>query len=357
MVTLFHLGFASWASPAYHLPFSLSLIENIAQPGWVGVEVFFVISGFVLANSAQGATGFSFIRGRILRLYPAVWICASLTLLVSLRHGLSGGLLHSYLDSMLLAPIGPWIDGQYWTLATEIAFYALVFLTVISRNIARISVLAHGMAFAGAACIALLYLSPMSHLLGALTTQPFNAVPIFYGCDFAVGIYLWLWSRGNMSAISAGGLMVAVLGGATQIFYSAIQTSTRTAPISGHVFSPIVPITIWLAAIALIGLSVWKSRAVNQLPTGFLRTLRMLGLMTYPLYLLHFAIGLAAMSALTKLHIPAMAALWIVIALLCGLSLGVCQLPEPFIRKRLRSVIDPLWDMRKQAAIAVEAPG
>jgi exopolysaccharide production protein ExoZ len=48
--------------------------------GWVGVEVFFVISGFVITNSARGASPIEFLKGRVLRLYPAAWICATLSL-------------------------------------------------------------------------------------------------------------------------------------------------------------------------------------------------------------------------------------------------------------------------------------
>jgi len=52
--------------------------------GWVGVEIFFVLSVFVIAYSAEGSSAFSFFRSRILRLMPAVWICASLVFAVLL---------------------------------------------------------------------------------------------------------------------------------------------------------------------------------------------------------------------------------------------------------------------------------
>jgi peptidoglycan/LPS O-acetylase OafA/YrhL len=133
MVSFFHIGFSCWASPtsggaamlrdAYALP----ELADVTWFGWVGVEIFFVISGFVIASSAEGATPLSFIRSRVLRLYPAVWICATATALLLLAVGLLSS-PKRYLASMLLVPTGPWIDGQYWTLGVEIVFYGSVFL-------------------------------------------------------------------------------------------------------------------------------------------------------------------------------------------------------------------------------------
>ena len=50
--------------------------------GWIGVQIFFVISGIVIANSAQSATPFRFAVSRFLRLYPAAWIAAAIICLL-----------------------------------------------------------------------------------------------------------------------------------------------------------------------------------------------------------------------------------------------------------------------------------
>ena len=46
-------------------------LTPIAWVGWVGVEIFFELSGFVIAYSAEGASAFVFFRSRFFRLMPA----------------------------------------------------------------------------------------------------------------------------------------------------------------------------------------------------------------------------------------------------------------------------------------------
>lgn len=88
-VAYFHLAFATWAGsePAAGSLFkSLATFPELVSSGWfgwVGVEVFFVVSGLVIGASAASASGPSeFLRHRALRLYPAVWICAPVSILI-----------------------------------------------------------------------------------------------------------------------------------------------------------------------------------------------------------------------------------------------------------------------------------
>lgn len=113
----FHLGYWAWRdAPSPLLP----AISSWVAFGWVGVEVFFVISGFVIAKSAANKTVTQFIKSRAKRLYPAVWICATIT---AVR---SPTTIKSYLRSITLFPLGPWVSIVYWTLPLEMAFYAAV---------------------------------------------------------------------------------------------------------------------------------------------------------------------------------------------------------------------------------------
>ncbi|MBP2447102.1 acyltransferase family protein [Rhizobium leguminosarum] len=344
MVTVFHLGFASWASPLYLRPYKMPAIENVAQPGWVGVELFFVISGLVIINSAASATAMSFLKGRILRLYPAVWICASLTLIFIATQDLNRRVIKNYLRSITLYPGGPWIDGQYWTLACEICFYALVFILCATGKRARMPGLALGLSLASTAFIALLNAFPDSEILAIFTDTAWRAVPFYYGCQFAIGIYIYIWllSRTRMSPISWMGLICALVTGATQIYMAAGSTSDRTLDAAGHSFSPLPAILIWAAGLFFIAASVGYSRQISRLPKAFLQSVKTLGLMTYPLYLLHFAIGIQLLDWLTDLGMTPLPALGLAVAIVCAMSLVVCKWGEPPIRRVLRMVFDRL---------------
>ncbi|MGR9391992.1 acyltransferase family protein [Rhizobium leguminosarum] len=342
MVTMFHLGFASWASPLYLRPYKMPLIENIAQPGWVGVELFFVISGLVIVNSAAAATAMSFLKGRILRLYPAVWICASLTLIVIATQDVNRRIIKNYLRSVTLYPGGPWIDGQYWTLACEICFYALVFIMCAMGQKARMPALALGLSLASTVFIALLYALPDSDILAIFTETAWRAIPFYYGCQFAIGIYIWLLSQARMSRISWVGLICALVTGAAQIYMAGENTSERTLAAAGHSFSPLPAVAIWVAGLISIVASVTYAKQISRLPTALLQSVKTLGSMTYPLYLLHFAIGVQLLDWLTSLGMTPLLALALAVAIVCAISLAVCKWGEPPIRSVLRLVFDRL---------------
>src|SRR5258706_118249 len=127
IVASFHLFFWSWAGvystidQTNHLFAEAANFQSAAELtwfGWVGVEVFFVISGFVIANSANVASPMEFLVGRVLRLCPAVWICATgtLTALYFIAGDPLSVLWGPYVKSLLLIPRSRWIDAVYWTL-------------------------------------------------------------------------------------------------------------------------------------------------------------------------------------------------------------------------------------------------
>lgn len=346
MVTLFHLGFASWASPMFeHQIFRIPEIQAVAQPGWVGVQIFFVISGFVVVAAAATASASSFLKSRMLRLYPAVWICATLTLAYLFVDGTAAGSIGKYLRSMALFPVGPWIDGQYWTLSTEIGFYSIVFFVLLFNRVDRMAWVAGG----------LLGASLLFNLADTLTTsyrlarlREITAIPIPQGCHFAIGIYLWLWSCNRLGRLGKLALGASMIVGTLQIYNGSARVDARTFEAAGTNFGGIVPVLVWFSAVALIALSVRFKMVFHDLPRLQRELLRKLGLMTYPLYLLHFAIGVGLMTAFVRQGMPAMIALAVVIGVLSLASFIISAHLEPSVRRFLRKLLDTLEPSRKR---------
>src|SRR5688572_29637953 len=62
-------------------PTQTNLLRAAATFGFMGVPLFFMISGFVILMTAQNRSGLQFVNSRIARLYPSFWICVLLSAL------------------------------------------------------------------------------------------------------------------------------------------------------------------------------------------------------------------------------------------------------------------------------------
>ena len=70
-VVLYHYLFRGQQGD--YIPVRFTNLEDYAQYGYLGVNLFFMISGFVISLSAESRTARQFVISRVVRLYPAFW--------------------------------------------------------------------------------------------------------------------------------------------------------------------------------------------------------------------------------------------------------------------------------------------
>jgi exopolysaccharide production protein ExoZ len=301
----------------------------------------FVISGFVIANSANGVSPISFARSRVLRLYPAVWICAPITLFAWLLiDGAEGReLIGELLRSGALWVQGPWIDGVYWTLAIEMIFYALVFLLLVVRRFSWLPYLAGGLAVYSGAFLLLQWM--FGDVLSAaapwrLLRAQEELLLLRHGCFFAVGIFLWLSTVRRLSPWEWG-LAAAATG------FCCIEIAWRAEAMATdevHVvfdMNPLIPMILWLSTLALMFAFVRMPERFAPRSERSRALLQHLGKMTYPLYLMHSVVGAGVIRLLIEAGWDQWSALAIGASLMLVIASLIALAFEPAVRRILRA--------------------
>ncbi|WP_424215119.1 acyltransferase family protein [Streptomyces sp. BI20] len=248
-----------------------------AAYGWLGVQLFFLISGFVICMSCWGKPLQHFFVSRVVRLFPAYWFAVlATTAVVAL---IAGGKRPLQLTdvlvnlTMLQEPMGVRsVDGAYWTLFVELRFYVLFAV----------------MAWWGLTYRRLVFFCWAWIVAGALFASAPEGGPLQmlvmprYGWYFIAGIAFYLMHRFRPSLMLFGIVLVCFCGSLP----TSRTTWRNTADYMGsHV--PYWPVPLVVAAcfgvMALVALG--KFSWVNW------RWLPFAGSLTYPLYLLHENIG------------------------------------------------------------------
>jgi peptidoglycan/LPS O-acetylase OafA/YrhL len=96
----------------------------------VFIDLFFIISGFVIALSVSNKSVSYFFKSRVVRLFSVYWLCAFITYMVTVFFGAPR--FHATLGQFLfnLTLLQDFfdverLDGAYWTMSVELRFYAL----------------------------------------------------------------------------------------------------------------------------------------------------------------------------------------------------------------------------------------
>lgn len=244
----------------------------------IGVEVFFVISGFVMVTATadnlaaiqtRTAQAWQFMLRRFIRVAPMYWLCSAakvaLVLLIpSLAQRSSVDWLH-ILGSFLFIPVvSPWglmqpILPVGWTLNFEFLFYSLFALCIVTTKW-RVS-------------LATILLSIL-FVTGSLTSEPGSAMHFYSRTllfDFAMGMGIARLAQRDIQLPAPVAWLVLFL---------VIGMSALNERMAGAWFDLV-------GFGSLAGLVVWATVSLESSFLHKLKPLELLGNASYSIYLTH----------------------------------------------------------------------
>lgn len=321
-------GHHYYSNPTAHLRnnmefgqiFNFPMLDLIFRYGNLGVDLFFMISGFVIALSAEGRSFAAFASSRITRIVPTYWLAIAVTTSFLLIEGSAYReitLRQLFANLVLLQrPFGEnFIDGVYWTIVIELRFYFLVAL-LIAFNFYR------HYAWLLLAWVLLCLADYWGANIG-----PFRQVFITsYGFYFAAGsAFYFLYRRKH--------LKLAMLTIALSLVIALPKTvNAFTANYGEEVIVPTMVLLLGCYAL----MAVITMRRFDDISW---RWLPLAGALTYPFYLLHQDIGFILMRRITITSNGFVLTL-ITIALVLLMSWGVHRYFERAVCPPLRRWIE-----------------
>ncbi|MFB7468057.1 acyltransferase family protein [Streptomyces sp. NPDC056224] len=266
---------SAWGEPTDRV---FPVARSFAVYGWLGVEIFFLVSGFVICMSAWGRTVGDFAVSRVSRLFPAYWVGIAFTTLVLFawpevraREALTDVVVNL---SMLQGGVGvPHVDDAYWTLFAELKFYVLFSAVVIRGVTYRNCVLFCGL-WTVAAVVAPTADNGVLSFFAITNCSPY----------FIAGIAFYLMRRFRPSAVTW-----AIVG--VQFVLAQHYVHTRMLSSLGRGLTERTP--AWPAHLIItLGFLVMAAIALGHFDGVRWRWLPHAGAVTYPFYLIHMMAGL-----------------------------------------------------------------
>jgi peptidoglycan/LPS O-acetylase OafA/YrhL len=312
------LGFNPVAYPA--------ALTAVTKYGFLGVQVFFFISGIVILNSASSGSSRRFAISRMVRLYPAYWACVTVTFLVISVAGTRHIPVSDYVINMTMLEgflVHPLVDQVYWTLQVELIFYGIVWLTLLTGQMKRIT----GVLWAWLGVAAL---TSAVQVAGHAVPNRI-VVATGYAAYFVVGAAAALYLRGDRGR-SVVSLLVTGCGlSLVRAVYDA-----RAARAMYHAVNVPVAVVVVTAAMVLV-LAVACGRFSRFGRPWMVAA----GLLTYPLYLLHDELSNVAFSHWHALN------RWLLLALVAAIvvaaSWAVHAVVESPLAPRMRAALEHGW--------------
>lgn len=289
---------------------SSDYLSNVFANGWIGVDLFFVLSGFLIASglirrfqTQKTLFPAGYFRDRILRIVPAYYAVLLLCML-----GLFPGYMinstspgESFVAHLLFLQdyTGSDINVVFWSLGVEEKFYIaapmVIFLMVRTKTITHCALLG----------LALLLISPVSRGLAfAAVDQPISYEEFFYLArspfhtsleGFVIGIMAALALSKGWSMTKANARIGLAISGGFLLFFLG----------SHDFYASITAYDAWLQPTiiaCLFGVMLICAASLAGEKLKFEPFFRTNARLSYALYLVHFPLIPLALHLSQQLH-------------------------------------------------------
>lgn len=327
-------GLAALAVVAYHYTTFYGQMVGHREPlpfgfaaGNYGVHLFFLISGYVIFMTLERTrTALDFVVSRFSRLYPAYWVAMAMTAAVVYGIGLPAQrlplrdvLLNLTMVQQILG--AEHLDGSYWTLQVELFFYAQMLLWFMLGQLKRIHwIIGAWLLLAVVYGLAVQRQLHFSYTIGELLIL--KHIPFF-----ALGILFYrLHSQPREHVLNVGLIALCLLA-------------------IGLAYAPV------FLFVAVVCCAIFAMFVAGWLRWLAVAPFAMLGAMSYPLYLLHQAIGIAVIYRLEQAGVGSLAAVLMTVLLVLVAAALLSLLVERPAMRWIRAA----WRRRHPAPVAAVA--
>jgi len=274
-VVLFHYTFRGYSADNLS-NISYNEISFITKYGYLGVELFFMISGFVILMTAQSGSVKKFLISRFTRLYPTFWMGVLFTTIFIYLFDakIFDFTIKQFFINLTMVPqffSEKPIDGVYWTLLIELKFYFLIVLIILIKQLKNIKI------------FFLLWI--LWSIFYYYYSFPSKFNPIFFPTSssyFIAGSMFFLIKKEGLSLMK---LIIIILSFISACLYSTRYLIRQTEHFNTDFSSISVISILFCFYVVFLLISLEKSNFFNR------KIYFYLGILTYPLYLIHQNVG------------------------------------------------------------------
>lgn len=311
VVMLYHYTYRSWAwGDGTFSAIEFPVIGPWFDMGYLGVDLFFLISGFVIAMTMNNRTASQFAISRFVRLYPAYWFCLLLSAVVI---ALFGGSVFSVTPQQVLVNLTmlqevfgvKHVEGVYWSLLVELKFYVLMLLLLAfgqkQRLLTFLSVW--------------LGLTLVQYFTGGFPALQFFLMPEYASYFISGALFCMAMREGWTARI----LLLLLASYVSAMLWAEGRVLVRD----------VTSIRIVVTGMYLLMLAV----TLGWFKPFARKGLMQIGLLTYPLYLIHQIIGYLILNQLAGIN------RFLALGLVCGLMIGLAYAIAQYVERPIASAL------------------